>query len=184
MNGPKGGTTVFALPTLPAPDGSGLVRLLQVRMHELRTYRVDETLASGLATIHSTYGFEAPDRMEADVGSTSRSITIGGTRYLQEHPNRSWQVESGGPVTQVPEFIWDFFTPFLDARILGHQTVQGRRTAIVSFFGRTGDVPIWFRLWVGSDGLVRMAQMRAIGHFMDHRYFDFNRPITIQPPQT
>ena len=44
------------------------------------------------------------------------------------------------------------------------------------------DPAIWFRLWIDDQGLVRQTETRAIGHFMDHRYYDFDAPITIAPP--
>ena len=42
---------------------------------------------------------------------------------------------------------------------------------------------MWFKLCIDGDGLVRRAEMRAQGHFMDHRYFAFNEPVTIEPPK-
>jgi copper transport protein len=182
VEGPKGGTAEFQLPALPAPDGTGLVDLMQRRMHQLRTYRLEETLSSGLATIHATYAFQAPDKMESVVAGESRSVLIGGTRYLQEKSGGPWQVQPGGPPLQVPSFIWDYFRPFVDPRIVGSATIDGVRTQIVSFSGGSGGVPIWFRVWIDPDGLVRRAEMRAPGHFMDHRYFDFDGSITISPP--
>ncbi|MGH2688768.1 MAG: hypothetical protein ACRDKW_08180 [Actinomycetota bacterium] len=53
---------------------------------------------------------------------------------------------------------------------------------MISFFEDRGGTPVWFRLWVDGDGLVHRAQMRAHGHFMDHRYFDFDAPFDIEPP--
>jgi len=61
----------------------------------------------------------------------------------------------------------------MDPKIVGKATVDGVPTTIVAFAacGKQG-LAIWFRLWVDGRGLVRQAHMRAIGHFMDHRYFD------------
>jgi hypothetical protein len=42
--GASGGTAAFDLPALPAPDGTALLQQVQDRMHQLHTYRVDETL--------------------------------------------------------------------------------------------------------------------------------------------
>ncbi|MBW3603048.1 MAG: hypothetical protein KY434_10175, partial [Actinobacteria bacterium] len=55
-------------------------------------------------------------------------------------------------------------------------------TDVVSFFIDHSSGPIWYRLWVDDDGLARRAEMRARGHFMDHRYYDFGAPLTIRPP--
>jgi len=151
-------------------------------MHGLRTYRLDETLSSGIAVVRSTYSFVAPDRMESVVGGKSEAIWVGTTRYTRDQPGASWEVQQGGPSIPVPSFIWDYFKPYRDISIMGWEPVDGMPTTIVSFFGQTGGTPVWFRLWVDPDGLVRLAQMRAPVHFMDHRYFDFDAAIRIEPP--
>lgn len=183
--GPKGGMATFRIPKLPAQEGSHLLAQMMTRMHGLKTYRLDETLSSGLAVVTSRYAFQAPDRFESIVTESSggsRMVWIGGTRYLRQGDGQ-WQVLHGGPPPDVPSFIWDFFRPFIDARILGRAAVDGVPTCIVAFFGKSGVTPVWFRLWIDGEGLVRQAQMRAQGHFMDHRYYDFDRPISIEPPK-
>jgi len=185
VGGPKGGIATFRIPKLPAPEGSQVVAKMMTRMHALETYRLDETLSSGLAVVPSRYAFHAPDRFESIVTESSggsEMVWIGSTRYLRLGDG-PWQVLHGGPPPQVPSFIWDFFRPFIDARILGRAVVQGVPTRIVVFFGKSGVTPVWFRLWIDRDGLVRQAQMRAQGHFMDDRYYDFDRPISIEPPK-
>jgi len=180
--GSAGGTQIFDLPKLPAPDGTALLDRMQQRMHELGTYKEDDSLNSGLAAIQSQYAFVAPDRMESSVNGQSQVIWIGTTRYLLDSPGGTWQVEQGGPSIPVPSFIWDYFKPFIAPRILGIQMADGHKTQILAFYGQSGSTGVWFRLWVDAQGLVLQAQMRADGHFMDDRYYDFNAPITIQPP--
>jgi copper transport protein len=185
VGGPNGGMATFNIPELPAPEGSQVVAQMMTRMHGLETYRLDETLSSGLAVVPSRYAFQAPDRFESIVTESSggsQMVWIGSTRYLRQGDGR-WQVLHGGPPPDVPSFIWDFFRPFIDARILGHAVVQGVPTRIVAFFGKSGVTPVWFRLWIDREGLVQQAQMRAQGHFMDDRYYDFDRPISIEPPK-
>ena len=176
-----GGTATFDLPALPAPDGASMLDEGQTRMHALTSYRLDETLSSGLGSLRSTYAAEAPDRLQIKTGPTE-SILIGGTRYIRNGPNAQWEVQSGGPPVPEPSFIWDYFKPFLDPRIVGTENVDGVPTTIVAFAGGQQSLAIWFRLWIDDQGLVRQAHMRAQGHFMDHRYFDFDAPITISPP--
>jgi hypothetical protein len=64
---------------------------------------------------------------------------------------------------------------------IGSDEVGGVRARVLSFSG-SGSIPIWFRLWVDDQGLVRKAEMRAQGHFMDHRYFAFDAPLEIERP--
>jgi hypothetical protein len=79
--------------------------------------------------------------------------------------------------------VWDYFTPPVAPRIIGSQSIGGNAARIVAFFGRSGEVPVWFRLWVDRSGLVRRGQMLAQGHFMDHDYQRFDAPTAILPPQ-
>jgi len=135
------------------------------------------TATSATMTIAAT-----TTRSVTESSGGSQMVWIGGTRYLRQGDG-SWQVLHGGPPPVVPSFIWDFFRPFIDARILGRTAVEGVPTRVVTFFGKSGVTPLWFRLWVDREGLVRQAQMRAQGHFMDDRYYDFDQPILIEPPK-
>jgi copper transport protein len=183
--GPTGGTAVFRLPELPAPGGDAPVEQMMDRMHRLTSYRLDETLSSGLAVVRSTYAFQAPDRVQAKVmqaSGGSETIWVGSARYQRKLPSGAWAVEKGGPPPKVPSFIWDFFRPFLEAHIVGAARVEGVPVKVVAFFGDGGGLPVWFRLWIDPQGLVHRAEMRAQGHFMDHRYFDFDQPARITPP--
>ena len=129
--------------------------------------------------------FVAPDRLQVHargVTGGSDMFWIGGTRYLRELPGSTWQVTSGGGAPSIPTFIWDSFSPFIDVRSIGQQTVDGVRTDVLLFFGGDASLPVWFRLWVDPNGLVRKADMRTEGHFMDDRFYDFDAPIAIRPP--
>jgi hypothetical protein len=68
------------------------------------------------------------------------------------------------------------------AHIVGADTVDGVETHVLTFFLDLPQTPVWFRLWSDPSGLVRRASMRAQGHFMDHRYTDFDGAISIEPP--
>ncbi len=183
VEGEKGGLASFQLPGLPAPDGSALLDRAQQRIHQLTTYRLYETLSSGLGTtIPATYEYQAPNRLRSVVSGRSESIWIGTDRYTRDHPGGPWQLEKGGPPIPVPSFIWDYFKPFVDPRMLGQATVDGVRTTIVSFTDGQKGTPIWFRLWIDPEGLVRRAEMRAPGHFMNDRYYDLDKPFTISAP--
>ena len=109
-------------------------------------------------------------------------MLIGGTRYTRNSSTQPWKVETGGPPLPVPSFIWDYFKPFIDPRIVGTARVDGTRTRILSFAGTSDGTVIWFRLWVNPAGLVLRAHMRADGHFMDHELSGFDAPVNIEPP--
>lgn len=181
VGGSSGGTAEFRVPALPAPGGRKLLLQTQARIHTLDTYRMEETLSSGLAVIRSDYAFVAPDRARIEVADRSTTVFIGGTRYLREGTG-SWQVERNVPSLDVPIFTWDTFRPWVDARIIGSDRVDGQHARVLSFFGSSGETPAWFSLWIGQDGLVLQAHMRAQGHFMDQRFGDFDAPFRIQVP--
>jgi copper transport protein len=183
--GGKGGAAIFELPELTALDGGDLVERMTTQMQVLRTYRLEETLSSGgPRSVATRYTFRAPDRAEArteTTDGTTHVVWIGTTRYLRT-PGSEWSVSKGGPRQEVPSFIWDHFQPFRDIRKIEEASVEGVATSVVAFFGG-GTTPVWFKLWIDGDGLVRRAEMRAQGHFMDHRYFGFNEPVRIEPPK-
>jgi copper transport protein len=182
----SGGQATFRLPDLPVAPGDQVLQRMLGTMGSLTSYRLDESLTSGLGTtVRTTYAFAAPNSFESHVvesGSTFSTVWIGDTRYTREG-NGVWKVERGAPAPPVPTYIWDSFQPYRDARILGSAQVNGVRTTELAFAGGDQDLPVWFRLWVDAQGYVHRAEMRAPGHFMDHRYYDYDVPITIQPPK-
>jgi copper transport protein len=181
-----GGRATFRLPHLPVAPGNQVLARMGARMGALTRYRLDEDLTSGLGTtVRSTYAFAAPSSFESHVveaGSSFSTVWIRDTRYTREGGGM-WKVERGGPSVSVPTYIWDSFGPYRDVQILGSARVDGVHTTELTFAGGGQDLPIWFRLWVDGEGYVHRAEMRAPGHFMDHRYYDFDAPITIQPPK-
>ena len=179
------GVVAFGLPLLPAPDGSALLARMQARMHHLATLRYTEVLSSGLAgpPLRSSYQQQAPDRLRVQTSAGSSSVWIGTTVYLQRRPGEGWIAQPGVTPYTVPSFVWDYLpTRLLDPRIVGTGQVDGVATRILAFFGPSDAAPIWFRLWVDPDGLVRRAEMRAAGHFMDQRYDAFDAHLAIRAP--
>src|SRR5207245_10661310 len=116
-----------------------------------------------------------------DSGTRCGIVGVGDTGWLGK-PNGTGEVEQGAPAPPVPSYIWDYFKPYRDGRIIGSETVEGVATTEIAFAGGQQDLPVWFKLWVDTQGLVHRAEMRAPGHFMDHRYYDCDTPITISPP--
>jgi methionine-rich copper-binding protein CopC/putative copper export protein len=185
VSGEDGGRATFALPPLPAPDGSELAAALTERMQQVDALRYDEVFGPMEPPVTSTWEIVAPDRIHGTMtgGTDFREIIrIRDRRWTRESPDGPWQGgEPGGPVVNSNRFIWDYPNKTA-ARIIGTDTVDGAETRIVSFFVDVGGLAIWYRLSVDGDDRVRRAAMRAQGHFMDHRYYDLDAPITIQPP--
>jgi copper transport protein len=183
VGGRGGGSASFRLPRLPAPDGGTLLAKAQERMHALRTVSLTERLSWGAGTTSARYQMEAPNHLRILTAGGAETVIIGATRYGRDAPGKPWKVDHGLPLTPAPAYVWDYFTPPVAPRIIGSQSIGGHPTRIVAFFGRSGEVPVWFRLWVDRSGLVRRGQMLAQGHFMDHDYQRFDAPTAILPPQ-
>jgi hypothetical protein len=181
----NGGTVAFDLPALPAPDGRAIFERMQARMHALKTFRVDEVLGPAEPPVRTVYAYQAPDRMQFQMDSGFQTVWVGSTRYDRPSPDAPWQAQHFvNLIMQVPRFVWDLpgAPRYLALRLAGSEQVDGVETQILAFFVHSGRTPIWFRLWVDGEGLVHRALMHAEGHFMQHRYYDFDAPFTIEPP--
>ena len=179
VGGKVGGSDVLQIPSLPAPDATAVFMRMQERMHGLQTYRLEETLNSGRATVRAEYAFQAPDRMRISVAGGLDRVLVGNQEWRRDGPGAPWKEESAVE-PRVPSFIWDSGDP-VALRVIGREEIDGVATTVISLLGGSG-VPIWHRLWIDDTGLVHRAEMRAQGHFMDHRYFGFDAALHIQPP--
>jgi hypothetical protein len=166
------GSATFRVPQLPAPDAGALLGRVLQRMHDLRTFRLDETLMPARAPLSVTYAFQAPDRLSYQVSGGGQTVIVGSTQYTRDGPAAAWRAETLPPVP-VPSFVWDG-SPTVAPHVLGD--------GVVSFFEDQEGVPVWFQVSVDGQNLVEHASMRAQAHFMTHRYYDFDAPLTIDPP--
>ena len=169
---------LFDLPPLPAPDGNDLVRTMQRAMHNVTTYRIDEAVGPGSQPLRTSYAFQAPDRLRYQLSTGGETVIIGSVRYSRSTPTGNWTTEATLPV-KVPDFAWDS-GPIKNPRIAEASATTGDQ--VVSFYEAPYGSPVWFRIVVDGQGLVRQAEMRARGHFMDHRYYDLNSGPSILPP--
>lgn len=181
LTGERRGSAQVAIPALPATDATSVLQEMDERMSSLATLRIEETLRPSNVPTSALYSLQAPDRLRMEVSSGFESVRIGDASYQREPRVGQWKVEHGVPAIAVPFYIWGS-PPFASARVLGSESVDGMDLTVVGFFEDRGGLPIWFKQWIDADGLVRRAEMRAQGHFMDHRYFDFDAPIVIEPP--
>ena len=172
-----GNQASFKMPGLPVPDGTSLIKSMQRAMHELRTYRIDETLGPAKVPLQTEYEFQAPDRLSYQLSTGGQTVIVGSVRYSRSNPSEVWSTAATLPV-KVPEFAWDS-APIQNAFVT--RSDQGEEKVISAFELLYGS-PVWFRMTVGRDGFVSQAEMRARGHFMDHRYFDFDAAFSITPP--
>lgn len=174
-------TVAVTLPEDTAAEGRGLLERLDQRMGELERIRYDEEFRPADPAIVSTAWLEAPDRLHFVQHTTGReTIRVGDTIYRREGPDERWRASSGPSLT-VPAYIWDE-ADRIAPRVWGTEMIDGTETEVLTFFVDHRTTPIWYRLWADAEGLVHQAEMRAVGHFMDHRYGDFDGDFTVEPP--
>jgi copper transport protein len=174
----------FNVPTLPAPDGTQLLAQVEQRMHALTSYRLNQSLDSGTDTLRTVYICRAPDQVRARSTGGFQIVWTGGAEYIERARGAGWIVDQREPSFPVLSFVWDYVPDrIIDPRIVGAAHVDGVDTTILSFYGPLGSAAYWFRLWVDPTGHVRRTEMRAQGHFMNQRYFAFDAPVSIGPPE-
>lgn len=184
VSGRGGGTGYFTLPSLPARDGAALARAADARMDRLDSYLVAENLSG----IRSAYAYARPHLMWLRTwygDGVQQTLWSGESVYVKTAPHSRWRLKSSGSLAPVPYYPWDPFKPFADARILGTGTVSGRPVTVVSLFAGHGSDPdaVWFTLYVDQQtGRVLRSRMWATNHFMNDRFYAFNRPGHIPRP--
>ncbi len=181
VGGPEGGVAQFDIPELPSADGTRLIRVATERMRDLETLRVDESLRPGDPVVRNAFTFRSPDRMRLRAIGRFESVSIGKVQYQRATRDAEWTVRRDNPPIDVPLLTWSGLE-VRSAHVVGRERIEGTNSDIVSFFTGTTENPLWFRLWIGDDHLVRRMEMRAYAHFMDQRLYAFDAPITIEPP--
>jgi hypothetical protein len=155
-----------------------LLRRTQEAMRALRTLRMREVLTSGLGpVVRSGYEFQAPDRMAYRTNTGTRLVALGERRYLSTGGGPFERGRFGADGFRLEQFFrWTIY-----GRSVSWLGTGGLRARIALFDQAT---PVWYRLTIdrGTDRIIE-ERMIAGGHFMDRRYFDFNRPLSIAPPR-
>jgi copper transport protein len=183
VSGSQGGAADFQLPPLPAPDGAGLVAAARIRMAELHSVTLHETLTGGTGTTITTdYQEVAPNLLQWSQPDGSATIVVGTARYTRAHSGDPWTLEPGNPAISEPAFSWGLFAPDVAAHVVGRVQVAGVVTTAIAFFAGAPETPVWFRFYVDAQGLVRRADMSAPGHFMVQTFAGFDAPLRITGP--
>jgi copper transport protein len=168
----------FAIPARTAP-ASALVRKARQAYASLHSLVIHERLASSPRNrITTTWQIVAPDRLTYRTSAGSRAVVIGGERW--DANGKGPLVRSAQTPLELPGAQWG--PRWLNARALGWARVGGRRARLVSFFDPR--LPGWFQVAIDPHTNRPLElEMTAAGHFMHHRYTNFNRPTRIVPPR-
>lgn len=182
----EGGETYTArLPTRWQPDGEASARRLleraQETMRRLRSLREHERVTSGPGSHAETgYRFQAPKRMAYDTGRYE-SVAIG-ARQWSRVDGLPWEAGRSGGGLPFRTRTWFRWTPYAQSvRLLESRRRGGRPIAEIALM--EPGTPVWLRLEIDRR-TARVLHVRMVtgGHFMDQRFYAFNRPVTIQPP--
>ena len=171
-----------------------LVEQAQETMRKLRSVREAETISSGPGALAATsYELQAPDRFSYSstdhfpTGASQQAfgIVVGQNEWQRAGPTGQWQEQEygGGP----PPFStrsWFAWTQYArTVRLLSATSGTSRAVAEVALMDPDPSLPIWFRLRIDlQTRRVLAVRMIAQGHFMTQRFFAFNQPLQIEPP--
>lgn len=150
----------------------------QDAMRSLHTVRMRETLTSGLGpVVRSGYRFQAPNRMAYRTSSGTRLVALGGRRYSSIAGAPFEKGRFGADGFQLDRFFrWTIY-----GRSVNWLGASDGVAKIALFDQAT---PVWYRLTIERrSGRILEERMIAGGHFMNRRYLDFNRPLSIAPPR-
>ena len=170
----------FALPKLPAADGSAIVARATTVWNGLHTLVWHERLASNPTNaIHVVYRAIAPDELAYTISGKSAAVIIGGRRWDKASPGAPWRVSVGNLPVRQPQPFWQ---EALDAHVLGTGVVQGRPVWHVSFFDPS--TPAWFEATIDQKTYRTIAlDMTAASHFMHDVYGPFDASMRLEAPK-
>jgi copper transport protein len=183
----KGRSYLARLPVRWRAGEEGRARRLVVRaqnvMRALASVREVERVSSvpGISAV-TRYRLRAPNRMAYRTNRDVQSVVVGVKQWTRGQPDAPWQrSEFGGglPFRTRSWFAWTTYARH--AYVLGERREGRRRVAVVALMDP--GTPAWWRLVIDL-GTHRVLGGRLVtyGHFMTQRFFDFDRPLRIEPP--
>jgi copper transport protein len=161
-----------------AAEARGLLERAERTMRGLRSAREYERTASGPGQVAVTrYALQAPDRLSFVTDRGVETIQIA-RRQWQRTPGEPWRV---GPIPGGIPFrtrAWFRWTPY--ARSV---ELLGRRAGVAVVAAADPATPVWFRLTINErTGQVLRERLVAPARRIEHRFFGFNGPVDIRPP--
>jgi len=156
----------------------------QATMRRLRSARESERVTSGPGSFGATsYWLRAPDRMRYRTNRGVQNVIVGRRQWLKP-PGATWQLGQYGAGLRFRTRTWFRWTPYARAvRLLAIRNRDGRRIAELALIDE--GTPVWFRVSVDlKTHRVLTERMITKGHFMDSRYFAFDEPVSIAPPES
>jgi hypothetical protein len=176
-----GRRVTFRLPAARTPARGIVSRATRV-FRSLHTLVYTEALRSdpkhGILT---TWTLGAPNRASYRIQGGADAVIIGRRRWDRVNAHARWVRGTQIPPLAIPQPSWG--SDFTNAYVLGTARIAGRPVWVVSFVNAA--IPAWFTAWIDRKSY-RTVQLRmtAAAHFMFHRYLEFDRPVSIEPPSS
>jgi copper transport protein len=171
-------------------DPSGTVRARRVfraavaAMERLRSLQIAERLTTGLggSAAVSRYMVDGRSRYSIVARNAGPSQTVAIGRRVWVRDSGAWQQESSSPVDSHDLLPW--WTHRTGVRLI-RISARSADIALADIPARgIKTLPFWFRLRIDL-ATMRVERMRMIApaHFMDQRYFAFDKPVRVVPPR-
>jgi len=115
--------------------------------------------------------------MRVQLEGGSAAILIGKTQYVQE--GGRWTALALAEPFRFPDF---HYAESVEAAHVGPEEVlEGNPTRVIVARGRAGGLA--FAFWIDRrDFHLHQVLMAGPGHLMAQRYFDFDAPLSVEPP--
>lgn len=150
-------------------------------MERVRTVKVDEELGGSGSVRQTQYEFAAPDRMHALADDGAEYVVVGNIRYFREGKDKPWQAGSWAGPKPFSFPVYRYVEMAQNPMLLEVQDIGGIPYYRVAFRDESSDA--YFEVLVGArDFLTNELRMLYPGHYMRHRFYDYDVRVDIQPP--
>lgn len=170
----------FDIPTRPRPAAAIVARAARAT-RKLTSLVYVESLRSGpTGGLLTTWTLKAPNEVEYRIRGGADAIVLGTRRWDRDRTGAPWRRSQQLPALRVPQPAWG--SRATNAYVLRDTSVGGRPAWVVSFANPS--TPAWFTAVIDRATYRPLRlHMTAAAHFMTHRYLEFDRPLTIEPPR-
>jgi hypothetical protein len=171
---------VFDVPARTRPGAAIVARAARVT-RALKSLVYVESLRSGpTGGLLTTWQLQAPDEVEYQIRNGASAIVLGERRWDRDRRGARWRRTQQDPALRVPQPAWG--ARATNAHVIGEMRLNGRPVWVVSF--ANPNTPAWFTAWIDRATYRTLRlHMTAAGHFMTHRYLEFDATLRIRPPR-
>ena len=170
----------FDIPARARPAAAIVARASRATRKLKSLVYVESLRSTPKGGLLTTWSMKAPNEVEYRIRGGADAIVLGTRRWDRDRAGAPWRRSQQLPALRVPLPAWG--SRATNAYLLGETTVGGRPAWVVSFANPS--TPAWFTAVIDRATYRPLRlHMTAAAHFMTHRYLQFDRPLTIEPPR-